>query len=326
MKIRHLIILFSILYSFTACENEIKKTVDYNKYHSEIILAEELISEEKYKEALIRYEKLFTEYSFIFLRDYKVASQISFQIGEKEKGLTYIKKAIANGLELKKLKEEKFFSRYLLDADWKKIEEQYEDLRNLFLNRINLTIEKEVRSMFENDQKIAYEAYIIEDEKEQEEFITKNFPKHSEKQLVNLIRILEINGYPGEFLIGNDVWVSTILSHHNSQGTDYVRKDTLYDFIKPKLIQFLNKGYISPYEIALVEDWKKTVISEWSESPYGYLNPPNTSNISQINKTRIAIGLRTVELRNKLIDIEVKTGMSFYLPDWVDGKIKIEEK
>ncbi len=326
MKIKHLIILFSILYFFTACENEINKTVDYNKYHSEIILAEELISQEKYKEALIRYEKLFTEYSFIFLRDYKVASQISFLIGEKEKGFTYIKKAIANGLELKKLKEEKFFGKYLLDSDWKKIEEQYEDLHNLFLNRINLTIKKEVRSMFENDQKIAYEAYIIEDEKEQEKFITENFPKHSEKQLVNLLDILEINGYPGEFLIGNDFWVSTILSHHNSQGTDYVRKDTLYDFIKPKLIQFLNKGYISPYEIALVEDWKKTVTSERKESPYGYLNPPNTSNISQINKTRIAIGLRTVELRNKLIDIEVKTGMSFYLPDWVDGKIKIEEK
>ena len=114
------------------------------------------------------------------------------------------------------------------------------------------------------------------------------------------------------------------MSHHNSQGVDYVRKDTLYDFIKPKLIQFLNKGYISPYEIALVEDWKKTVISEWKESPYGYLNPPNTSNITQINKTRKAIGLRAIELRNKLIDIEVKTGMSFYLPDWVDGKIKIE--
>jgi len=30
-------------------------------------------------------------------------------------------------------------------------------------------------------------------------------------------------------------------------------------------------------------------------------------------------------LRNKLIDIGEKTGMSFYLPDWIDGKIKIEK-
>ena len=269
MKINYYIIFFIILYSISACKNTVKKAVDYNKYHSDIILAEELISQEKYEKALIRYEKLFEEYDFIFLRDCKVASQISFLIGEREKGLIYIKKAITNGWELTNLKKQKFLSTYLLDSDWKNIEEQYEDLHNQFLDRIDSKIKNRVQSMFDEDQKIAYKASIIKDEIEQEKFITKNFPKHSEEQLENLNQILDSNGYPGEFLIGNDFWVSTILSHHNSQGTDYVRNDTLYDFIKPKLIEFLNKGYISPYEIALVEDWKKTVISEWRESPYG---------------------------------------------------------
>lgn len=325
MKIRSLIILISFLYSLTACDKSEKKTTDYNKYHSEIIVAEELISQEKYEEALNRYDKLFNEYDFIFLRDYKVVSQISILIGEKEKGLVYIKKAISNGWELTNLKEQKFLGENLLESDWKKIEEQYENLHNRFLNRIDSTLKNRVRSMIEKDQKLAYKASIIENEQEQEKFISENFPKHSEEQLVHLIEIMETTGYPGEFLIGNDFWVSTILSHHNSQGLDYVKKDTLFDFIRPKLVQFLNEGYISPYEIALPEDWRKTVLSEWNESPYGYLNPPNPSNISQINKTRKAIGLRTIELRNKLVDIEVKTGMNFYLPDWIDGKIKIED-
>ena len=326
MKIRLLIILFSFLYSFTACDKSVKKATDYNKYHSEIILAEELISQEKYKKALIQYEKLFNEYDFIFLRDYKIASQLSFLIGEKEKGFFYVKKAISNGWELTNIKKQKFLSKNLLDSDWESIEKQYEDLHNLFLNKIDSTLRDKVHTMIEKDQNLAYKAYIIEDEEEQEKFISENFPKHSEEQLANLIEIIETNGYPGEFLIGNDIWVSTILSHHNSQGLDYVRKDTLFDFIRPKLIEFLNKGYISPYEIALPEDWKKTVISQGKESLYGYLNSPNISNISQINRTRKAIGLRSVELRNKLIDIEAKTGMSFYLPDWLDGKIMIVEK
>ncbi|MEP2056450.1 MAG: hypothetical protein ABJJ05_01500 [Maribacter litoralis] len=326
MKIRPLIILLIFLYTLTACEYSEKKTTDYNKYHSEIIIAEKLISQNKYEDALTQYEKLFTEYDFIFLREYKVASQISLLIGEKEKGLKYIKKAISNGWELNHLKEQKFINKNLLDSDWETIEKQYEKLQNQFLNRIDSTLKNRVRSLFEKDQKIAYEAYIIEDEQEQEKFIAENFPKHSEGQLANLLEVIETNGYPGEFLIGNDYWVSTILSHHNSQGVEYVRKDTLFDFIRPKLIKFLKEGYISPYEIALPEDWRKTVLSEWNESAYGYLSPPNTSNISQINKARNAIGLRSVELRNKLIDIEAKTGMSLYLPDWVDGKIKIEEK
>lgn len=326
MKIKSLIILFSVLYSLTACNNSVKKNSDYNKYHSEIILAEELISQEKYQEALIKYEELFNEYDFIFLRDYKIASQISLLIGEKEKGLIYIKKAISNGWKLTDIKEQTFLTENLSDSDWENIEEQYEGLHNQFLNRIDSTLRNKVQAMIEKDQELAYKAYIIEDEEEQEKFISENFPKHSEEQLADLLEIIDAYGYPGEFLIGNDYWVSTILSHHNSQGLDYVRKDTLFDFIKPKLIQFLNKGYVSPYEIALPEDWRETVLSEWNDSPYGYLNPPNTSNISQINKTREEIGLRTVELRNKLIDIEAKTGMSFYLPDWVDGKITIVEK
>ena len=324
MKTRYLIILFSFFYAITACENDKINTVDYNNYHSQIIVAEELISQEKYNDAIIRYEKLFNDYDFIFLRDYKVASQISFLIGEREKGLSYIKKAIANGLELTHLKEQKSFSNYLLESDWKRIEGQYKQLHNEFINQLDWKLRNKVEAMFEKDQKIAYEASIIEDEEEQ--FIAENFPKHSEQQLLGLIEILDNNGYPGEFLIGNDFWVSTILSHHNSQGIDYAKKDTLYDFIKPKLIHFLNKGYISPYEVALVEDWKKTVISEWNESPYGYLNPPSSSNIIQINKRRNAIGLRSVELRNKLVDIEAKTGINLCLPDWIDGKIKIEEK
>lgn len=326
MKIRPLIILLIFLYTLTACEDSEKKTTDYNKYHSEIIKAEELISQNKYEDALTQYEKLFKEYDFIFLREYKVASQISLLIGEKEKGLKYIKKAISNGWELNHLKEQKFINKNLLDSDWETIEKQYKKLQNQFLNKIDSTLKNKVRSLFEKDQKIAYEAYIIEDEQEQEKFIAENFPKHSERQLANLLEVIETNGYPGEFLIGNDYWVSTILSHHNSQGVEYVKKDTLFDFIRPKLIKFLKEGYISPYEIALPEDWRKTVLSEWNESAYGYLSPPNTSNISQINKARNAIGLRSVELRNKLIDIEAKTGMSLYLPDWVDGKIKIEEK
>lgn len=325
MKIHHFLILLFALHALVACKNGQDKELDYNNYHATIIVAEELISQEKYQDALIQYEKLFNDYDFIFLRDYKIASQLSFLIGDKAKGMNFLNKAISDGWELNHLKEQKFLSKHLLASDWKVIENQYENFYNQFLNRIDSNVKTMVQTMIEKDQKIAYQAYIIEDEIEQEKYISENFPQHSEKQLKHLVKIFEDYGYPGEFLIGNDFWVSTILSHHNSQGTDYVLQDTLYDYIKPQLLQSLKKGLMSPYEFALVEDWKKTVISDGKESLYGYLTPPKTSSISQINKNRKHIGLRPVELRNKLVDIEEKTGMSFYLPDWVEGKIKIED-
>ncbi|WP_299112248.1 hypothetical protein [uncultured Winogradskyella sp.] len=323
MEIRNLIILFGFIYTLISCTYNSKNEVDYKNYHAEILLAEELVSQEKYNQALERYEKVFANFKFNFLRDYKVASQLYLFTGNKEKGVNLIKESITNGWELKDLKNQEFLKKNLNDSEWKNIENQYDNLYKIFLNRIDSNIKSKVQSMFEKDQELAFKVSTIENEQEQEEFILKNFPKHSEKQLKKLLEILEEKGYPGEFLIGNNFWSSTILSHHNSIEPDYVKKDTLYNFIKPKLFQSLTKGYISPYEIALIEDWKRATTSDFSESIYGYLNAPNSSNISQINTSRRRIGLRPVELRNKLIDIENKTGINFYLPDWVDGKIKI---
>ena len=88
------------------------------------------------------------------------------------------------------------------------------------------------------------------------------------------------------------------------------------------LIQAIDRRQISPYEFALLDDWK--IATGRSEPGYGFLNPPTQSTLSQTNKLRAAVGLRSVELRNKLIEVEHKTGLNFYLPGWVKGKIVIE--
>ncbi|MBW1294753.1 hypothetical protein [Aquimarina litoralis] len=325
MKIRFFTFL-GLIALFTSCSNDTKSKVSYKDYHQAIITAEEYIGNENYEDALKQYEKIFTTYDFCFLRDYQIASQLLLITNKKEKGLTYIKKGIANGWELENIKSQKVIQQHLTDADWRNIEKQYDDLRSVYLNRIDTIVMNKVKLMIEKDQKMALKAYLIEDEEKQEAYILKNFPKHSEVQLKDLFKIIHTKGYPGEFLIGNNFWGSTILSHHNSIEPNYVRNDTLYPYIRPKLFQALDEGYISPYEIALIEDWKEVIITDEGESLYGYLNPPNTANISQINKTRKAIGLRSVELRNKLIDISHKTGINFYLPDWVEGKITIEKE
>ena len=116
------------------------------------------------------------------------------------------------------------------------------------------------------------------------------------------------------------------MSHHNSITKEYVNKDTLYNYIKPELIKAIETGHISPYEFAMIDDWYIAVSSGRTQTGYGFLNPPIRSTLTETNKLRQSIGLRTIELRNNLEDIENKTGMKFYLPDWIDGKIIIEQK
>ena len=118
--------------------------------------------------------------------------------------------------------------------------------------------------------------------------------------------------------------MSTILSHHNSISQAYNNKDTLYAAIKPSLELALRKGQISPFEIALIEEWYQLTTNGRSTPIYGIIESPTQTTLTAVNQSRKSVFLRSVELRNGLVDIQEKTGMDFYLAGnpWVNGKIK----
>ncbi len=305
--------------SFQANEN-----LDYVEYHKQIIEAERLLSEEEFGDALIRYEQVFKLYDFVFLRDYKVASQLALYLDDKRKALYYIKKGMATGWKLQALRKNQFLKPLQKDPEWRTIEQSYNNLHNQFGMRIDRDLREKVHLMFKKDQKKAIGALFRIGNKSQERYGTNKFAPHSENQMFELIDLLNIDGYPGEKIIGNDFWMSTIISHHNSISYEYVKKDTLYNFIKPKLIRAIENGEMSPYEFALIDDWQKAVVSERTVPGYGFLISPKDSTLLNTNLLRRKIGLRSIELRNKLVDVEKKTSMNFYLPNWINGKINVE--
>lgn len=294
------------------------------EYHKQITEAEKLLSEEQFTDALVRYEQIFTLYDFVFLRDYKVASQLALYLDDKTKAFEYLKEGIVAGWELKALRKNKFLKALQKDPEWISIEQSYSNLRSQYGTRIDRDLREKVRLMFKKDQKKAMGALFRIGNKAQERYGTKKFAPHSKNQMFKLIEILNNDGYPGEKIIGNDFWMSTIISHHNSISLEYSRKDTLYNFIKPKLIRAIENGEMSPYEFALIDDWQKAVASERTVPGYGFLISPKKSTLLETNQLRYKIGLRSIELRNKLVDVEKKTGINFYLPNWIKGKIKIE--
>lgn len=326
MKFYHLTYLLYFFSFFTLTDLENNEKGDYLKYHRQIIEAESSIGEEKYRVALVRYEKLISSHEFVFLRDYQVATQLALYLNEKQKVLRFLKEGITAGWEIKEIKKNSLLAPVLEYSEWKNIEKEYDSLRIKYLTRIDQPTRDSVHSMFKKDQSKALGALFRIGDKAQERYATKKFAPHSEIQMAKLIKILENQGYPGENLIGNDFWMSTIISHHNSISQDYSKKDTLYQYVRPKLIQSIKSGQMSPYEFALIDDWQKAVISNRTEAGYGFLTPPIQSTLSVTNDLRQKIGLRTIEQRNKLVDVEKRTGMDFYLPDWVQGKIIVEQK
>lgn len=305
-----------------------QKQTDYMQYHRNIGSAEKLISNRKYAEALAVFEKVFDSYEYIFLRDYKAATQLALFLKDEAKAFVFMRSGISGGWTLKQIEANKFLAPLQKRKEWEIIKSDNDSLRNIHNKRLNQQLRAEVRAMFKHDQRLDFPYYLRIGQKAKERYAMRRFKPNSEKQLARLNEILNQYGYPGEKLIGNNIWMSTILSHHNSISTEYTRRDTLYTTLKPRLLIALSKGEISPDDYAIIEDWYIAVKFQRQKAAYGYLNPLLEDEVSKANELRQSIGLRSIEIRNALIDIQAETGMNFYLDGtlWVKRKINIVNK
>ncbi|HEY1871540.1 MAG TPA: hypothetical protein VGG71_10805 [Chitinophagaceae bacterium] len=305
-----------------------QKQTDYINYHQGIVHAEELITDGKYSDALQIFEEVFYKYNYIFLKDYKVAAQLALFTKDEAKAFKFIKLGILDGWTLDEITEDKFFRPLQKEKEWETIKSQYDTLRREYNKRINQQLSAEIHEMFKRDQRLDLPYYLRIGQKAKERYALRKFAPNSEKQVTRLNEILNNYGYPGEKLIGNEIWTLTILIHHNSISTGYVQKDTLYPALKLKLFDAIRKGEMSPDDYALVEDWYVGVKSNWKDGAYGYVTTLAHKDSTKSNTLRQSIGLCPTEIRNRLVDIQGQTGMNFYLDGamWVKGKINFVDK
>jgi len=188
-------------------------------------------------------------------------------------------------------------------------------------------VRDQIHSMFKKDQCKALGAFLRIGEKAQKRYAEKKFAPHSEKQMAELDTVIEQFGYPEEQLIGNNMWASVILSHHNSISKAYNSGDTLYINLRPKLLEAIALGALSPYVFATIEDWRTVSLHQYNMTTYGYLgNILNQKELETVNKNRSKIGIRSIKLRNALLDVEQKTGMNLHIKkDWRKGKISVSD-
>ena len=297
----------------------------YLDYHKEIIKCEKLIAERRYEDAIMNFDSLFNHFEFVFLRDCQVAAQLCSFEQKSKSGMRFLRLGILNGWTLKSIDNDEMLSFLRKDTQWKNIQSDYDSLHNQYLERLNSPLKQQVHEMFKKDQSKALRALFRIGQKAKDKYAEKKFAPHSEKQLHQLNEILDQYGYPGERLIGNNWWGSVILSHHNSISKKYNSNDTLYTYLKPKLKEAIENGTLSPYTLATIEDWRTAALNMHKLTSYGFLGEiPNDSVLAVVNINRAKIGIRSIELRNNLIDIEKETGMNLYLAkEWQKEKITV---
>ncbi len=303
-----------------------KARQNYLEYHAGTIAAEEAITHERYGQALDIYDHLFVDYEFVFLRDLKIAAQLAVQTGNEEKAIDYLQAGIASGWEMKAIRKTKFLDRLRQNARWEIVQNDYDSLHAAYLERLDLKLRDDVHTMYKTDQGKAFIGLFALGNKARDRYASRKFAPHGRKQMAHFEKIMAQHGYPGEKLIGNNYWMETVLVHHNSMTAVLARQDTIYPRLRPRLLRAVELGQMSPAEFAVIDNWYIAVKSERRESSYGNLEGIiNTkAELVRANEIRRKIGLRSVEIRNGLIDIQAKTGMNFYLPEWPERNQKIE--
>lgn len=295
----------------------------YTIYHQMVLDIERLIAQDQYEEALKLYDELFNSFEFIFLREYKIAAQLAAHLGDEYRAFDYLGLGVANGWTIDEIKKHNLLKRLKKNPIWKDLEFNYDALRLDYEYRINDSLRNVVESIFEEDQKMAWNYLFKPTKKSKNKFIAQEAIPTSEGHIKVLRSIIETQGYPGEQIIGNSVWASTMLGHHNSLSPEYQQEDTLYPALQPKLLEAIERGEMYPYNYAVIDDWYISVKSDRKIRSYGIITPIKQSDIHQCNQTREQLHMRSIELRNQLIDIETKTGINLYLGhgSWLPGKI-----
>lgn len=324
MNISQIFALFALFLNYSRAPLTIP--VNYLDYHRAIIHCETQIADQQFGPAIQSLDSIFQSYEFVFLRDCRLAVQLCAQKEDAEKGFRFLYRGIQQGWSLKSMEKDARLAFFQKKPAWEQLRLDYDSLHQIFLSKINLSLREEVQRLLKKDQKKALAALLRIGQKAKKKYNEKKFAPHSEAQLAQLDHILDTFGYPGEKLIGNNWWASVILSHHNSISSDYNSRDTLFHYLKPKLLRALSLGQISPDHLASIQDWRSATVSSQGLTSYGFLGKiPDKAHLKQLNSKRAEIGLRSTILRNRLIDIETLTGMNLYLPkDWQQGKIEVE--
>jgi hypothetical protein len=284
---------------------------DYHAYHAWIREIEHDLLDCKWDSALSKYLKLEQRYDFLFIKDLKIALQLAYRRGESSSLQRFSEAAFVQGWDWKKvrrdLKENPDF-RTGLQLRLKAISKQTE--RSKFPNP---EIRQQVKKLFIQDQWQALGALFVFPSERRERYIERKIAVKARLRAEEIWKIIDTIGYPGERMIANAVWASTILSHYNSLSEGFVKADTLYLTRRSILQREIEQGRISPFEFALIDNWYQSVSSHRAIESYGILEGEVTSHaLNSVNANRLAVGLQTIEDHNRLLQLQKDTGIMLY--------------
>lgn len=283
-------ILTLLLFSFLISCSENKK-LDCNyitDYYPIIYKAEVQYQLQNYQKAFKLYQEAFSSCkpkNTPIYYEMKKYAELATILGKEKLALDYIEKNLKSGQTLKSFTNDSVFNKILKTDRGKKLVENYPTIREKYLNGLNLKLRNEIQEMRKWDQ-----SYIGVHEKRDSIFRVNT---------KRLIEIFEEKGYPGIEMVGpynidfSSANISIMLLHTN----DSIR----VNYFIPKLKEYVKEGICPPITLGVVID-NLHIYNDELQIMGTYENREENmiSDLEQVDKNRISIGLPPLKLKEKI--------------------------
>ncbi len=294
------------------------QTYNYLDYNNEIINAEEYIVAGQFMESIQIYRNLADTYQHVFLRDIKIAAQLSAYTNDTDNLFYFLEKGMKRGWTLKEIMKTATLKKFKDDDRWKRLKANQDQFTEEFENSINLELRTEIRAMLAEDQKRAIRVALTPVKKWRERYTNRKFVPNNRLQVRRINQIIDQVGYPGEKVIGDKSWATVIISHNEH--------DSIYTELRPKLYKALRHGELSAIDLAIIETWRIVVDTDRREKGFVIWSETITkSDAIKADSLRESIGLRSLELNNKLFRAEKELDMKFYLSPFHGGLVTVKD-
>lgn len=331
---RYIIIVFCLLNYFISFSQE-----NYSEYHVKINDAEKLFFQDgKVEKCLLKYEEVFNEFDFIFIKDLLNAAQIAHYSNKPYR--KYIQKAFEFGLKPEHLKSFPLFNDVYEDlVSDKSIKKSFKKKRKKYLKGIYFQYLENVYKQTIKDQTskadLNYSEIVLEETEE-------------------LIKWTKEYGFPGERIIG--ISDSTIFEEINKPELDlhnlikenkklwYLTSDELqfsqsfpiillvhnpcaFKLYEDVLLEEIKKGNIHPRDVGLIydnmyryKDYMPNYCKVNDIEDFFLLNLfteyPEKIDFERVNDRRKRLNICSLQLDKEKKEFEKKYGFKLFSGFW----------
>lgn len=285
-----------LLAFFFSCSKSKTSECNYiTDYYQTIYAADYAFETKEYQKAFHLYQTAFSSCEPITTLAYnEIANFAETTAVLKKYDLTFefAAKLILSGSELSRLQNNTNFDEFMASKYGKQLEAEYGDLRQQFMDRIDLDLRAEIISMMRADQ--MYRIRGPEADWAKQDSIDK---LHE----AILIDWFETIGYPNDDMVGpysldhNQTNIGIFLLHTD----DSIRMN----YFVPKVKEFVELGKASPYTLGTMIDQfylynkQPQIYGTYSQQGGGYADM--IADLKKVDSNRISIGLPPLALKEK---------------------------